>query len=154
MKTIKAISKAKRESYIRLINSGELKTKTIKVLAYIKKWQKCKYNDEAYTSICSTYALRNDLNMPHQTITGIISNLLDIGIIKIVAEEKVGKNVYSIYEYVEDVNEQIVLENIRRITKYAYYVKQGIREYADIMGTDLLNQLLDQEKWANDYLNS
>lgn len=140
----KLTSQAKRESYAKLIESGALNTKTLRVLNHIKIW--------GDSNQCDTDALRNSLNMPHQTITGILSNLLDIGIIKIVGENKVNNIPYSIYHYVSDTHEQKQLENTRRITKYAYYVKQGLKEYDTIMSEAMRQALEGEIEWANKWI--
>jgi hypothetical protein len=132
----KMTSQAKRETYLKNLESGLIQSKTMKVLYFIKTYE--------LSSICNTYDMRNSLNMPHQTLTAIISNLLDLGSIKISEEIKKGNNTYSIYRFVPDIQDQIRISNERKKEKYNYWLKQGINEYSELMSGAIFNLINSQ----------
>ena len=137
---MKKTSEAKRITYMKQIESGNLNTKTLTVLNTIKK-----YGDNFR---CDTHSLREELKMPHQSLTAIISNLLDIGIIRISNLVKINGQVYSQYKYVGDFEQQKELEKQRKIEKYGYWLKQGINEYLDLMPAYLKLEI-QQEAYEN-----
>ena len=132
----KMTSQAKRETYLKNLESGMIETKTMRVLYYIRSFE--------LSSICNTYDMRDQLNMPHQTLTAIISNLLDLGSIRISEEIKKGKNTYSSYRFVPDIQDQIRIANERKKEKFEYWLKQGVNEYSELMSGILFNLISSQ----------
>jgi len=126
-------SQAKRTTYIDNMASGKITNNTLIVLHYIKN--NCK------VTICDTHEIRAILKMPHQSVTAIISNLLDLGIVKITGEVKRGNQTYSAYAYVSDSMEQIDLEYQRKAEKYHLWLKQGMKEYTNLMSDEMVKQL-------------
>ena len=94
------------------LKMGVLKSKTMQILNFIKDNKNCNTDD-----------IRIGLNMAHQTATAIISNLLDIGIIKIVGETKVKNSTYSNYLFVEDYREQDRLQKARHLAKFKIWIE-------------------------------
>jgi hypothetical protein len=127
----KVISSAKRETYIENLKKGIIKTKTLEILNFIKDNPKC-----------NTDTIRVGLSMAHQTATAIISNLLDIGIIKIVGETKVKNSTYSNYLFVEDYREQDKLEKERHLAKFEIWMQHGLANFKEDMSSQLNMYLL------------
>jgi hypothetical protein len=130
------ISSAKRETYMKNLKMGVIKTKTMHILNFVKD-----------NPNCNTDNIRVGLSMPHQTATAIISNLLDIGIIKIVGETKVKNSTYSNYLFVEDYREQDRLEKARHLAKFKLWMEQGLSNYKEEMTNTFLTYLISE----NDY---
>lgn len=129
-------SQAKRETYLKNLDSGMINTKTMQVLHFIRGYE--------YSSICNTYDMRQFLKMPHQTLTAIISNLLDLGAIRISEEVKKGNNSYSSYRFVPDIQDQIRISNQRKKEKFDIWLKQGVNEYSELMSGMMFNLINSQ----------
>lgn len=129
-------SQAKRETYLKNLESGMIHTKTMRVLNFIRNYE--------LSSICNTYDMRDTLNMPHQTLTAIISNLLDLGSIRISEEIKKGNNSYSSYRFVPNIEDQIRIANERKKEKFEYWLKQGVNEYSELMSGMMFNLINSQ----------
>jgi hypothetical protein len=132
----KVISSAKRETYMENLKMGVIKTKTMEILNFIKD-----------NPNCNTDNIRVGLSIPHQTATAIISNLLDIALIKIVGDTKVKNSTYSNYLYVEDFREQDRLEKARHLAKFEKWMEQGLSNYKEQMTNTFLTYLISE----NDY---
>jgi hypothetical protein len=132
----KMTSQAKRETYLKNLETGLIHTKTMKVLNYIRSYE--------LSSICNTYDMRQCLNMPHQTLTAIISNLLDLGSIRISEEIKKGNNTYSSYRFVPNIEDQIRIANERKKEKFENWLKQGVSEYSELMTEVMFNLIKSQ----------
>lgn len=130
----KVISSAKRETYMENLKMGVIKSKTMQILNFVKD-----------NPNCNTDNIRVGLSMPHQTATAIISNLLDIGVIKIVGETKVKNNTYSNYLFVEDYREQNKLENERHLAKFKIWMEHGLANFRDDMTSQFLMYLINEK---------
>jgi hypothetical protein len=130
------ISSAKRETYIENLKMGVIKSKTMEILNFVKDNPNCNTDD-----------IRVGLSMAHQTATAIISNLLDIGIIKIIGDTKIKNSTYSNYMFVEDYNEQNRLEKARHLAKFKLWMEQGLSNYKEDMTSQFLMYLISE----NDY---
>jgi hypothetical protein len=125
------ISSAKRETYMENLKMGVIKTKTMEILNFVKGNPNCNTDD-----------IRIRLSMAHQTATAIISNLLDIGIIKIVGETKVKNSTYSNYLFVEDYREQDRLEKARHLAKFKIWMEHGIANFKEDMSSQFVFSLI------------
>lgn len=132
----KVISSAKRETYMENLKMGVIKTKTMEVLNFIKD-----------NPNCNTDNIRSGLNMPHQTATAIISNLLDIALIKIVGDTKIKNSTYSNYLFVEDYREQDRLEKARHLAKFKLWMEQGLSNYKEDMSSQFLMYLISEHDY-------
>lgn len=128
MSETKSISKS--ETWIKQLNEGFLKSKTIVVLDYISKHQ--------HTNL---YDLRIALSMSHQTITSRISNLMDEGVIKIIGSTTIKDNEYSIYKFVSAESEQTLLKSQRAEEKFLNWVKQGLNDHSYFLSTSIKQEL-------------
>ena len=127
----KVISSAKRETYIENLRMGVIKSKTMEILNFVKD-----------NPNCNTDNIRVGLSMAHQTATAIISNLLDIGIIKIVGETKSKNSTYSNYLFVEDYREQDRLEKARHLAKFKIWLEHGIANFKEDMSSQFVFSLI------------
>lgn len=121
----------KSENWIKQLNNGFLKSKTIIVLHYISKHPNT-----------NLYAIRKSMPyMSHQTITSRISNLMDEGVIKITGDLEINDISYSIYLFVSDIEEQLYLKNQRAEEKFLSWVKQGLKEHIIFLSKSMTNEL-------------
>lgn len=132
----KVISSAKTETYRENLKMGIIKNKTMQVLSFIKDNPKC-----------NTDHIRIGLNMPHQTATAIISNLLDEGIIKIIGETKVKNSTYSNYLFVEDYSEELKLKKARHLAKFENWMEHGLANFKDDMTNTFLTYLTSEHDY-------
>ena len=130
------MSSAKTETYRENLKMGIIKTKTMQVLNFVKG-----------NPNCNTDHIRNGLNMPHQTATAILSNLLDAGIIKIVGETKVKNSTFSNYLFVEDYREEEKLKKARHLVKFNLWMEQGLSNYKDDMTSQFLMYLISEHDY-------
>lgn len=136
---MKTTSKAKRETYVKQVESGNLQSQTIRVLHYVR-----------YTPLCDTDELRTKLQMAHQSVTAVISNLLDLGLITIVGEITKRKQMYSQYRYIHEPNLQEQCARERKKEKFKMWIRQGQDTYGDLLSKGLQNALDMQEIIEND----
>jgi len=123
-------STSKSETWIKQLNEGFLKSKTIVVLDYISK--------HPHTNL---YDLRIALSMSHQTITSRISNLMDEGVIKIIGCTTIKDNEYSIYKFVPTETEQTLLKSQRAEEKFLNWVKQGLNDHSYFLSNSIRQEL-------------
>jgi transcription initiation factor IIE alpha subunit len=136
---MKATSQAKRETYVKQVESGNLNSQTIRVLHYVR-----------YNPLCDTDELRTKLEMAHQSVTAVISNLLDLGLITIVGEISKRSQVYSVYRYVNEPHFQKQCATERKKEKFKTWIRQGKDTYGDLLSEELQNALQMQEIIEND----
>jgi len=109
--------KANYKQYIENLNSGFIKSKTLKVLNYIK------INPNS-----TIFEMRMNMNISHQTLTSAISNLMDVGLIEINGQTKLGtpEKHYSIFVFQSD--ESKILNNInkRELEKIKLWIAKGL----------------------------
>jgi hypothetical protein len=78
------------------------------------------------------------LQISHQTTTSVVSNFMDIGIVKIVGKRQIQKNVYSTLQIVTDYKEQSQVAQKRLEEKYQIWLRQGKNMYHLVISTELL----------------
>ena len=125
------MSNASVHNWVMLMNEGRLQNNTIKVLHYIKK--------NPSTDI---ERMREELKLPHQTLSSRVSELMDEGLVEIIGDRnnKDGVN-YSLIKFVEETSRQIEVKQQRLRFKYVAWVAKGIREFKDVMPSQLLIEL-------------
>ena len=97
---------SKTETWIRNLENGNIVSKTMIVLNYIKK--------HPYTDINE---IRTVCDMAHQTVTGCLSNIMDEGVVKMVGQREIKNSVYSTLLFVFSHDERIVLRRERAESK-------------------------------------
>jgi len=123
----KQTSKAKIETYMANIQSGNIRTKSARILDYIRR-----------KPFCDIDEIRTNLQISHQTTTSVVSNFMDIGIVKIVGKRKIQKNVYSTLQIFTDYKEQSQVAQKRLEEKYQIWLRQGKNMYHLVISTELL----------------
>ena len=126
--------KPKVKNWIAQLQSGVIKTKTTKVLYQIHYHT---FKGRGYTNVDE---LRTQLGMPHQTLTAILSNVQDEGLIKTFGEIKVHNSLFQKISYAM-ADERSILILQRRREKYVHWVKRGQEEFKDFMPQTLLSEL-------------
>jgi predicted transcriptional regulator len=95
----------------------------------------------------NTDELKKKLNMPHQTLTSAVSNLMDMGVVQFSVEAKDDESGCSSYGFVSK-EENILANQIKRQTeKYVDWLKRGINEFHEMNSqsiTDWLKMKLDK----------
>ena len=122
----KQTSKAKIETYMANIQSGNIRSKSMRILDFIRR-----------NPFCDTDVIRRFLDIPHQTTTSAISNFMDIGVVKIVGKVTIKKNTYSKYMIVTDYIEQTKVAQQRLEEKYQLWLKQGNKNYHLVISDEL-----------------
>ena len=124
---------AKVKNWLRLMETGELRNKTVLVLHTIKNTRKTDVSD-----------LRNMLGMPHQTLTAIISVLMDNGLVAAIGNRKHGVNYYSILCFIENPEEQHKQINFRHKEKLKQWIERGLNDFGNDLST-LTTECLKRE---------
>ena len=106
-------------------------TKTEQVLKQIKEGPK------HGTTI---YHLRKALDMPHQTITARLCELLDLGLVVEVGERTENDTSFTVYRFVEDQEDQEFFSRLRQSQKFKKWLKQG-EKFRDLMSYELIKEL-------------
>lgn len=132
--------KANYKQYIENLNSGFIKSKTLKVLNYVKINPKC-----------TIYEMRMKMNISHQTLTSAISNLMDLGLIEINGQTKLGipEKHYSLFVF--QSNESKILYNIhqREYEKIKLWIARGFDfDISDDLKKQLVVYLKTMDVWC------
>jgi predicted transcriptional regulator len=100
-------------AYIKQIQSGELKTKKLRV---IKSLQESPKTIEHF---------RNKEGMSHQSVTAVLSNLCDEGLVRMSssADDK-----FSLFSLVDSEESQMILAKQRFIEKRELFIARGMKE--------------------------
>lgn len=124
------MSNASVKTWIQQMESGELKSKTIKILKYIK--------DNQFTDID---LIRQELSISHQSVTAIVSNLMDEGMVDFVGERQRDGTTYSVLKYIDSQFQQAILKERRIKEKYRLWLEKGLTDYRHLMSTPLIMSL-------------
>jgi len=122
---------ASRKTYLVELHNGNLKLNAVYILDYIKK-----------NGRKNTFELREELTLPHQTLTSRLTALLDTGLIKVVdtiTKEINGRfSSCSVYEFVSNQDEQIALEYERHFDKARKWLN-NYDKYKEVLNISLKN---------------
>ena len=118
--------KPKVKNWINQLENGNIKTNTTKILYAICKHT---YRGKGYTNVDE---LRTELNLPHQTLTAILSMVQDEGMIVMFGEVEINKSKYQKISYAKPSERESLIYN-RRIDKFNQWLKRGVEgEYKDL----------------------
>lgn len=129
--------KPKVKTWIKNLQNGNIKSKTVKVLKAIHSSTK----SGNYTDI---YQLRTLLDMSHQTLTAILSQIQDEGMIDMFGSVQHGNNYYSKIRYARP-EERVKLICIREQEKFTTWLKK-FQEYKHLSSTELIDAIEKQLK--------
>ena len=120
----------KIKNWLKLIESGELKSKSVRLLHFIIT--------NPHTDLDS---IRNSLNLPHQTCSAILSTMMDYGLVKGVGERQKNGLHYSQLMFVNNEQERDILAYRREQEKFIQWVYRGIEDYEKHLPPYLLQEL-------------
>jgi hypothetical protein len=101
----------------------------------------------------TTYQLRLH-GIAHQTLTATLSNLHDLGLIKVIEVVQTNDSWYSKYQKVEDEIESLSIQRERLKEKMDRWIKCGLNEFGNYLSENMiaeLNSLIDKNMM---YLNT
>ena len=131
---------AKFKAFLSQLDSGNIDNRMVQILGHIKT-----------NPNINTDELRDQLRMAHQSLTSALSNLLDLGVVKVVGQTESENLTYSQYLYVEDEDEIIKNQKLRQKKKFNQWVKRGLRDFVEFIDENTFNQLQDAiNKYAKD----
>jgi DNA-binding MarR family transcriptional regulator len=127
--------KPKVKNWLKQLNNGVIKSKTTRIIFEIHK---ATYKGKGFTTIDE---LRKDLNMAHQTLTAIVSNIQDEGLIVTFGEfENETGSVFQKIRYARtEEREELVRQ--RRIEKLSQWIKRGREEFNDLLPASMIREL-------------
>jgi len=111
--------KPKVKTWLNQIESGMISTNTTRILNYIM-----------HHSGHTIWDMRSNLNISHQTLTAIISNLMDEGLVKSSGEVEVDSSHYSKLFFVQNEVERKHQIDSRRSEKFSRLLL-SINDYQD-----------------------
>jgi DNA-binding MarR family transcriptional regulator len=127
--------KVKVKNWLEQLNNGEIKSKTTRIIYEIHKHT---FKGKSFTTIDE---LRKDLNMAHQTLTAIVSNIQDEGLIVTFGEiENETGSVFQKIRYAR-TEERDELVRQRRREKLSQWIKRGREEFNDLLPYSTLQEL-------------
>jgi transcription initiation factor IIE alpha subunit len=95
--------KPKVQTWLNNVKNGRINSKTERILSFI--YQRTINDGVSMDLFCrqpgniSTDEMREKIGYTHQTLTAILSNLQDEGVIKVVGEKHKGSEVYSLWTF-------------------------------------------------------
>jgi DNA-binding transcriptional ArsR family regulator len=105
--------KPKLNAYIKQINSGELKTKKLRVIKALHQSPK------------TIEHFRTVMGMSHQSVTAVLSILCDEGIVRMTSSSDAK---FSLFSLVGNEQEQDYLAKQRRAEKRKLFIERGLKE--------------------------
>jgi hypothetical protein len=124
---------SKVETWIRNLESGNIVNKTMIVLNYIKK--------HPYTDINE---IRTVCDLPHQTVTACLSNIMDEGVVKMVGQRECNNNVYSTLLFIQNHPERMKLRSARAEEKMVKWMRQGLNKHSAYLPEEIKIHLQKQ----------
>lgn len=122
--------KPKIKNWLKLIESGELKNKSVRVLHFLMN-----------NPLTDLDQVRTTLQMPHQTCSAVISNLMDCGMIKGVGERTKNGLHYSQLVVVESEQERDILAYKREQEKFMVWINRGLDDYQKYLSPIVIQEL-------------
>jgi len=127
--------KPKVQTWLKQLNQGVIKSKTTRVIFEIHKNT---FKGKGFTTI---EELRKDLNMAHQTLTAIVSNIQDEGLIVTFGEvENEQGSIFQKIRYARP-EERDSLVRQRQLEKLSQWIKRGKEEFAHLLPASTLREL-------------
>jgi transcription initiation factor IIE alpha subunit len=125
------MSDASVKNWLKLMGSGEMINKSVRILDYVES--------HPGTDIDT---MRMELDIPHQTITALVSNLMDEGLIKFSGERtKQNQISYSILFFVKYDFERNQLKQKRMKEKFNLWIAKGLADYTPLMSSQMIMAL-------------
>lgn len=96
------------ETWLINLRNGNIKSKTERVLAYIKERPGCTIID-----------IKEDTGINHQTVTGALSAIMDAGLVDRIGEKSINGNIYSSLLFINDPHKREALVKSREDERVA-----------------------------------
>jgi DNA-binding MarR family transcriptional regulator len=127
--------KPKVKTWLKQLNEGVIKSKTTQIIFEIHKHT---YKGKGHTTI---EELRKELNMAHQTLTAIVSNIQDEGLI--VTYGEITNEQGSVFQKIRYARpeERDNLVRARRLEKLSQWIKRGREEFNDLLPQSTIQEL-------------
>jgi predicted transcriptional regulator len=126
--------KPKVKNWLNQLNNGIIQSNTTKIIYQIHYHT---FKVKGYTNVDE---LRTELNIPHQTLTAILSSIQDEGLVKSWGEVKIGETCFQKLSYARP-EEREDLVKARRKEKLTQWIKRGKEEFNDLLPNALTNEL-------------
>ena len=127
--------KVKVKNWLEQLNNGEIKSKTTRIIYEIHKHT---FKGKGFTTIDE---LRKDLSMAHQTLTAIVSNIQDEGLIATYGEiENESGCVFQKIRYAGHEEREYLIRERRR-EKLSQWIKRGREEFNDLLPYSMIQEL-------------
>lgn len=125
--------KAKVKTWLAQLESGAIKSKTVTVLDYIKK------NSENFRFV-TLVDMRQELRISHQSLTGIISNMCDEGLIYGGFEIEHNGSYYTQFRFIFDEENRARIRQERLREKFTHWLNR-VDEFEELIPSYLIQQL-------------
>ena len=127
--------KPKVQTWLKQLNEGVIKSKTSRIIFEIHKNT---YKGKGFTTI---EELRRELNMAHQTLTAIVSNIQDEGLIVTFGEvENEQGSIFQKIRYARPEEREDLVRK-RQLEKLSQWIKRGKEEFAHLLPPSTLFEL-------------
>ena len=127
--------RAKVKTLIKQIEEGRLDSDRAKILSHIMK--------HPYSTIID---LCNKLNMKIQTVSGRLSELMDLGIVEEKGQKETSTSVYTYLKYQANTDKQEDNARQRLSQKYEIWINQGLNKFDTIINPFLKHELNESRK--------
>jgi len=127
--------KVKVKNWLEQLNNGEIKSKTTRIIYEIHKHT---FKGKGFTTIDE---LRKDLSMAHQTLTAIVSNIQDEGLIATYGEiQNESGGIFQHIRYARHEERENLIQERRR-EKLSQWIKRGREEFNDLLPYSMMQEL-------------
>lgn len=125
------MSIASIKTFLNGINSGRTQAQKMNIYKFIKRNPKCTIADIEFKSI----------GLKNSSITARISDLLDLGVIKVEGNFESKESCYSTFVIVTDEEEQINLFKERKQSKKTKAIMQLLNNHRSVLSDETIYQL-------------
>lgn len=125
--------KAKVKTWLAQLESGAIKSKTVTVLDYIKK------NSDNFRYV-TLIDMRQELRISHQSLTCIISNLCDEGLIYGGFEIEHNGSHYTQFRFIADEENRTRIRQERLSEKFTHWLNR-VDEFEELIPSYIIQQL-------------
>jgi DNA-binding transcriptional ArsR family regulator len=135
--------KAKVRTWVNNVENGYISNRTEYILSEIYKKTVAIKTDlfAAGSGRVSTDELRESLKIPHQTLTAVLSQLQDEGLIYVAGEKEKGSECYSYWSYTFGNTKRLRLIDERKKEKFNAWIKRGLIEFNEYLSPQTLDEL-------------
>jgi predicted transcriptional regulator len=130
MKNLETKSKAKVKSLVEQIESGNLSNNLTRILNFVKM-----------NNPTDLHEIRIKTNIAHQTVSSVISKLMDLGLIYFQDEIKKENTCYSKIYYSKDEEEVAEIIKKREKEKFIKWIKSGLNDFSEKLNIFFINEL-------------